>query len=232
MLIEPESSNVSIVLRGSFNPPIYHPEWFARHEIINETEKNSAEIKIIHKEITVFQMEWLSIDVQPSRFAVTTQEGPFIRLADFVVKTFRDYLFHTPIHMLGINREVHFSVGSEDIRNRIGKVLAPHNGWGEWGKDIEGVSSEKRGGLASLTMLQQDLNDRRKGYIRTKIEPSSKVRNMVGIFMQVNDHYEVADPKQNQSCEELIAIIEKNFDASIKKSEWIIDQIMKLKDNI
>ena len=73
-------------------------------------------------------------------------------------------------------------------------------------------------------MLQQDLNDRKKDYIKTKIEPSNLISNKVGIFMQVNDHYEVENPKQNKNCEELMLILERKFDTSLKKSEWIIDQ--------
>ncbi|SPD76315.1 conserved hypothetical protein [uncultured Desulfobacterium sp.] len=230
MKIKPEISGVSIVLVGSFNPPIFHPEWFERHGLINDKEKEAAEIAIIHRQIAAFRMEWLAINIEPVRFVAETQEGPFIRLADFVVKTFKDYLYHTPIGMMGINRQVHFSVGSEEERNRIGKMLAPHEGWGEWGKDLEGKSPKKRGGMISLTMLQQDLDDRKKGYIKAKIEPSNKIKDNAGIDMEVNDHYEVENPAQNQDCKELMDILESKFDNSIKHSEWIIDQIMKLTD--
>ncbi|MGA3085272.1 MAG: hypothetical protein ABSE95_10800 [Thermodesulfobacteriota bacterium] len=230
MLIEPEISGVSIVLLGSFNPPIFHPEWFAKYGLINDKEKEAAEIAIIHREIAMFRMEWLSINVQPGRFAAETQEGPFIRLADFVVKTFRDYLYHTPIGKMGINRLVHFNVESEEIRNRIGKILAPLDGWGAWGKNIEKSSPKKRGGMNSLTMLQQDLDDRKRGFIRAKIEPSNKIQGMAGIYMEVNDHYEVEFPDQNQDCEEIMMILGRQFDDSLRRSEWIIDQIMALKD--
>jgi len=229
MRIEPEISGVSIVLVGSFNPPIFHPEWFAKHSLISDKEKEAAEIAIIHREIAMFRMEWLTINVQPERFVAETQEAPFIRLSDFVVKTFKDFLHHTPISMMGINRQVDFSVENEDMRNRIGKMLAPHGAWGEWGKNIEGKSPKERGGMISLSMLQKDLDDRKRGYIKAKVEPSSKIKD-VGIYMEVNDHYEVEPPVQNQDCEEIIIILERQFDDSLKRSEWIIDQIMALKD--
>ena len=118
------------------------------------------------------------------------------------------------------------------IRNLIGRKLAPHDAWGDWAVDIEGRSEKKRGGMRSLVMEQQDLVDRRKGYIRTKIEPSSKIKNNVGIYIEVNDHYEVENLELNQGCEELIGLLSRNFDVSINKSEWIIDQIMKLKEEL
>ena len=60
MLIEPDVSGVEIVLVGSFNPPIFHPEWFAKYGIINSAEKDAAEIELIHREFAFFRMEWLS----------------------------------------------------------------------------------------------------------------------------------------------------------------------------
>jgi hypothetical protein len=232
MRIAPEISSASIVLVGSFNPPIFHPAWFAKNGLITDQENENAEIEIIHQEITLFRLEWLSIRIEPQRFIVETQQAPFIRLSDLVVKTFKECLNHTPISKLGINRMVHFSVGSEEMRNRIGKTLAPHEPWGEWAAAITGKSAGKRGGLRSLIMEQQDLDDRAKGHIQAHLEPSLQIKFGVGISIRVNDHYEVENPEQTQGCEELIGLLESRFDTSIKRSEWIIDQIMALKEKL
>ena len=230
MRIAPEIGDVSVVLVGNFNPPIFHPSWFLGNGLIGEQEASAAEIEVIHREITIFRMDWISIRVEQDRFVAETQEAPFIRLSDLVVRTFKEFLIHTPVRMLGINRRVHFSVGDEETRNRIGKTLAPHEPWGEWGKHIEGGDLQKRGGLRSLVMEQKDLDDRSKGYIRSKIEPSSKLDpKSNGIFMEINDHYEVEDPDGLSGCDEIIGILEKQFDVSIRRSEWIIDQIMALR---
>jgi len=232
MRIEPEISSVIIVLVGSFNPPIFHPEWFARNGLISDIEKEAAEIELIHRALTLVRIEWLSIQVEPQRFIVETREAPFIRLSDFVVKAFKECLNHTPIGMMGINRSVHFSVSDENTRNRIGKKLAPQEPWGEWAAAIEGKSIEKRGGMTSLVMEQRELDDRKKGHIRAKLEPSTEIKNYSGIFMEINDHYESENPLQSQGSEEMIAILEQQFEISIKRSEWIIDQIMSLKEQI
>ncbi len=50
--------------------------------------------------------------------------------------------------------------------------------------------------------------------------------------MEVNDHYEVEDPRQNQGCTEMIDLLEQRFDASIEQAEWIIDQIMALRESL
>jgi hypothetical protein len=199
---------------------------------MTEQEKEAADVELIHQEIALFRMEWLSIRVERQRFIAETREAPFRRLADFIVRTFKERLIHTPVNMMGINRLMHFNIGDEATRNRIGKLLAPHEPWGQWAQAIEGRSAKVRGGMRSLVMQQQDLDDRKKGQIQAKIEPSSRIEGGAGILMEVNDHYEVEDPDQNQGCEELIELLDQKFDDSIKRSDWIINQIMKLKDRV
>ena len=83
-------------------------------------------------------------------------------LMDFVIKTFGQFLSHSPINRLGINRQVHFGVRDEQNRNRIGRTLAPTSAWGEWGVQIEGAPQNRRGGFTTLTM--QEFKPDGKGY--------------------------------------------------------------------
>lgn len=134
---------------------------------------------------------------------------------------------------MGINRLVHFSVGSEETRNKIGKKLAPQDAWGEWAGSIaKNTESKKHGGMVSLSMQQLDLDDREIGHIRAKVEPSSRIRNGAGIFMEINDHYEILENDSLTGSIPMMNILEEQFDNSIKTSEWIIDQIMALKEKV
>ncbi|MFH1328469.1 MAG: hypothetical protein ABIH76_06495, partial [Candidatus Bathyarchaeota archaeon] len=166
------------------------------------------------------------------RFLAETTEPPFVRLSDLVYKTFREALIHTPISKLGINRRVHFSVGDEETRNTIGKKLAPQEAWGEWGSCIAGNNKKKRGGMVSITMKQMDLDDREIGYIQAKVEPSPLVKNGAGIYVEVNDHYEISKDDASDGAIRITDILSKQFDDSIRRSEWIIDQIMALKEAV
>jgi hypothetical protein len=100
MRIEPEISAANIVLIGSFNPRIFRPEWFQSMDIIGNADDQSAD------------------------------DPPFVRIQDVVLKAFKEFLMHTPVYPLGINRTVHFSVGSFNVRDAIGRLLAPHEPWG------------------------------------------------------------------------------------------------------
>jgi hypothetical protein len=199
MRIEPETSAVSIVMIGSFNPRIFRPEWFQKAGILGARETEAAKIRIIHEAVSAFSLDWGSIQVDQNRFSIDTADPPFIRIHDVVLKSFKEFLNHTPIYQLGINRLVHFSVGSFDIRDRIGRLLAPHEPWGKWASRIAGDPDKPhiRGGMRSLVMGQVDHGDGLQGSINAKVEPSVLLAD--GIYMDVNDHFVLGSPLVSES---------------------------------
>jgi hypothetical protein len=230
MRIQPELSEVAIVIVGSLNPRIFTPDWFARHGLLPSREADQAIINVVHAQITSFRTDWFTLQVQQDRFQASTTTAPYVKLSDLVVRTFKEFLPHTPLAKLGINRQVHFDVGSAEIRDRIGEMLAPKEPWGDWAPDLSAGDERTRGGMSSLTMVQRKLEDRDRGAIHVTVEPSNQVgRGRTGIYMHVNDHYEIEEPDKVAGGDEIVATLMEKFDASIARSEWIIDQIMKLK---
>jgi hypothetical protein len=230
MRIEPELGGASIVLLGSFNPKIFQPFWMAKHGLISDSAAEVADVAVIHQEITVFTIEDLfTLQVNPTRFFVERNVAPLILICDLVTRLFGDLLPHVPIHQMGINRTVHFNVGHEE-RERIGFMLAPRDPWGEWGKEVSSGEGLKHGGLQSLTLIQKNVSDRPSGWIQTKIEPSVRIgRGQTGIYMEVNDHYQLTDEAQASTPEAMMKLLSQSFDKSIRRSESIVDQIMSLK---
>lgn len=229
MRIQPEVSGLTIVLNGSLNPRIFTPDWFARNGLLTAREAEASEIEVIHAQITAFEMEWLTVRVTQSQFQAKITEAPYVRLSDLIVRTFKEFLPHTPLTHLGINREAHFDVGSFEVRNNIGEMLSPKEPWGEWAQYLSAADEGLHGGMVSLTMQQRNVDDRAKGYISARVEPSALVSGgRTGIFMQINDHYEMEDPESAVGCDEMIGILEQKFEESRVRSEWIIDQIMTL----
>jgi len=223
MRIEAEKGGCSIVLLGGFNPTIFTPDWFARYEVATEAEENDSSINIIHPEISNFRLGSKLIQVDLTRFSVETAEAPWVTLMDFVTKTFGQFLTHTPVNRLGINRNVHFGVGSEEKRNQIGRLLAPTSAWGEWGKRIDAAPPPTRGGFNSLTMQET----REGGSIQANVQPSVLIKGNSGIFINVNDDY-ILHGDATKSAHAAVELVNKVFDRSIEQSEWIIDQIMAL----
>ena len=170
MRINPEISETSIVLVGSFTPAIFTPAWFVLHGLLPKGTDEIAKLEVAHPQVTSFSAERLILNVIPERFSVETVQAPDVRVLDLVVRTFKEHLNHTPLKTFGINRSVHFRVRSPAERDRIGRMLVPVEPWGAWGEEL-GLDGT-HGGMTSLTMSQIDPKGRPKGgRINVKVEP-------------------------------------------------------------
>jgi hypothetical protein len=112
---------------------------------------------------------------------------------------------------MGINWTVHFSVVTVAVRNKIGNLLAPKEPWGEWKKDMEGEAEklETIGGLRSLTMMQTRRTDGYSGSISARVEPSTLQHIALnGIFMEINDHYDLGASEAMASSDAAIDVLE------------------------
>lgn len=227
MRINPEISATSIVLVGSFNPAIFTPAWFELHGLLPEGASEIAKVEVVHPQATSFTAEWLILNVIPERFSVETVQAPEVRVLDLTVRTFKEHLSHTPVKTFGINRSVHFRVRSLAERDQIGRTLAPVGPWGAWGEELE--LDGMHGGMTSLTMSQIDPEGRPKGgRINVKVEPSARVGDgKTGVFVNVNDHY-AGHEDQPHGAEGVIGLLEENFEASIDRSNRLIDHVMSL----
>lgn len=227
MRIEPEIGGVTIVLLGNFNPAIYTPAWFAMHGLLPKSAADSATDETVHSEVAAFGFDWLRLTATTDRFQCTTAQAPLAQVRDFVVSVFGDHLRHTPLRACGVNRYVHFQVRSPDERDRIGRKLAPVEPWGIWG-EVLGLDG-KDGGMTSLTMSRNNPENRPDDdTINITVEPSVRIdAKRTGVYVRVNDHYTTDDANPG-SAERLMEVLGANFDASLKRSDGLIDHVMSL----
>ncbi|MBX3429851.1 MAG: hypothetical protein KF779_09735 [Hyphomonadaceae bacterium] len=226
MKYEPQIQAANIVVRGTFNPAIFSPAWFALNKVITPQELTAASVEIVHADISRFSINPIKVAVVQDSVTVECLQEPYIRLAEFVLHTFR-LLHHTPVSQVGINYQVHFNLSSWEQRVNVGRALAPLDPWGAWGKAIESANTPSTtGGMNSLTM-QQNAPDGRSGHRWIRVEPSSQLDPHTGIFMGTNDHYNITTADQLNSVAELIKIIETNFDASIN---WSKNEVASMMD--
>jgi hypothetical protein len=214
---KPEIEGVGIVLVGSFNPQIFQPAWFAAEGLIREEEAQAAKIELIHRQITLFSLDWLHLRVTDEQFAATTTQSAFYEpLRDLVLGTFR-LLRHTPIRMMGLNRDAHFRMSSEDAWHAFGHRLAPKEPWA-------GILKEP--GMRSLTM--EGLRpDNLKGYIRVRVEPSVRVHP--GVFVNINDHYQAKDIELARGCDEIVDILDSEWKTALDRASEIVSSLLEPK---
>ncbi len=229
MRIEPEISGVSIVLLGQFTPAIFTPAWFALHDLLPKGVAESAQLQVAHQGLTVFSADWLRLEVTPDRFQVETLLAPHIRVRDFVLRVFKEHLHRRPLNTFGINRNVHFRVGGFAERDQIGRTLAPVEPWGDLGQNL-GLDGE-HGGMKSLTMSRIGPEGRSKGdSINIIVEPSIQIGDgRLGVYVAVNDHYSI-ESSSPEPGQRLMELLEENFEASLKRSDGVIDHVMSLSE--
>ncbi len=230
MRIDPEISGVDIVVLGDFNPTIFSPRWFSAHELLRESVADSAQVQVIHPEISDFRADWLHLQVRRDRFLMSTTQAPYVRLRDLVMRIFSEFLPHTPLRAFGVNFVVHFLVDSRATRDRIGTVLAPLEPWGPWREslDLDGAG----GGMTRLRMSQTMPSGRDPGgQINVSIEPSASVgRGGTGVFVSVNDHF-AGGGGATRTADLLMELFGKEFKPSLERSERIVDHIMSLAES-
>ncbi|MDE2984916.1 MAG: hypothetical protein OXU69_09440 [Gemmatimonadota bacterium] len=126
MRIVPEISGMQIVLLGQFNPAIFTPAWFAHNKLLREGLEKSAQVQVIHPQIAAFTADWLHLQVTNEQFRAETQQAPYARLCELVVRTFSECFHHTPLTGFGINRNVHFLVSDPEFsssRSRSDEII-------------------------------------------------------------------------------------------------------------
>ena len=133
---------------------------------------------------------------------------------------------------VGINREVHFSAGSEAAADRIGDTLAPKDFWGDFvrndGKKTGGLQDSHYGAIRDRRATKVGL-DGKPGQIQVKIDAPLRVDIPYPISVQVNDHYDLANGPDKLSDGRTVAeLVTENFKSSVANSERLIDHIMEL----
>lgn len=183
--LRPDLESAQIVLKGDFNPAIFHPSWLAARGLIKEKEADGAEVSAITPEFAVFSVEWFSIEARKDTFAILSSDpSRYLFLSDLVTGIFT-YLEFTPLRLMGLNRRMHFRVDSEMRYHELGDMWAPKEAW----KDL--LIGDRPGGLPGLRSLTMEgkREDCRAQYLRVKVEPSIHVTP--GIYFETNEHYQL-----------------------------------------
>lgn len=210
-------SGSTVVLVGSFNPPIFQPEWFVRQNLLPENEAKNADIKVIHSEVTQFETERFAFQVTTDRLIVGSKPNTVSEhLKDLVRGTFY-VLEHTPVQMMGLNRQMHFEMNTEEAWHRLGDKLAPKDIWNS-------VIQGRRPGLRNLEVLYQKKADdpREMPQVTVLVQPSLRVLPY-GAYFEVNNHF-AASPEHGLA--DLMDLLDTQWEELQKDAERIAREVL------
>ena len=230
MRINPEISGIYVILiaEEGFTPAILTPAWFELHGLLPVGTAETATLGVSHRQVTVFETDWLNLEVNTNQFIASTNQEPFIRVRDLVLRVFRERLSQTPISAMGINRDVHFKVRTAAERESIGRQLAPLAPWGELGQELH--LNDHGAGMSSLTMSQHARhNTTSDGQFNITVEPSRQIAvDSSGVYVRINRHYAINEGAGADATMRFMEILADSFEATHRRSDQIIDHVMSL----
>lgn len=177
---EPERESFSVVVLGDFNPSIFQPLWFSTNGLLPKEETENATISIIHREFASFSIGGIQVQVDGTRFGLTTLEtpqGPVLR--DLAIGTL-SILEHTPLRAIGLNLDSVFSVETDDAWHAIGHRLVPKNNWNAI--------------LDNPGMRQVIVEGQRQGCIANRVQMRVQPSGVREVICAINQHYQLDAP--------------------------------------
>lgn len=217
-----ESEGASIVLIGKFNPAIFQPAWLGASNLIRKEEADSATIEVINPQVTSFSADWLKVQVLPQRFQATTVDAAHYQALRDVVLSIFQLLEHTPFWVMGMNRDMHFKIESEERWHRLGHLLAPKEIW---------RPLMDQPGLRSL-IIQSSPSEHGEIQImhHVRVEPSGQVKP--GVYIQVN--VEATLPAgaqanivaQQHAAHELMRYLSESWSDKLSEAQKIADNLL------
>ena len=174
-----ENEEASIVIVGSLNPAIFHPEWLLRHDLITKDDIEGAKVEIVHRDLSKFSLDWLKFDVMRDKLIARTNDpSKYAPLNDLMISVLK-ILEHIPITQMGMNLKLKYKIKNEELWHMVGDNLAPKDYW-----DI----LPQRVGLKSMN-VESPRRDGLKGKINIGV--GSVSTDFFGVFFDVNSHVEL-----------------------------------------
>ena len=223
---------ISIVFRGAFNPAIVQPWWLEKKGLITKDDAETVDLKLIASEFTQFTVgEKFRLTSSANRFELLTSSLPFVSIADIVVRIFKEFLPETPIRSFGINAHTLLDVGGWEVRDRMGRTLAPIEPWGEWGAGFPSSDPERNGGMTDLVMKQSSMGDREDGFLQARISPFELEK----VKLDVNNHFDFGsqwESEERKTGNDAVELLSERFDSSLGQIDFVIQQVLNLAKNV
>jgi len=219
-----------LIVVGSFNPPIFSPEWLKSHGLIGSDDCDAAiqnDSYAITPEIARFETDWFSLQVVQNQFALVSKGAVTPQLKDLLIGIFT-IIDQTPVSAAGLNYIGQYKIPSRDAYHRIGDILAPKT---IWAKFYSAENNESLG-LAELT-IQVD-----SGIRGNEVRATERVKKINlsvspfvphGVQMKFNDHNPIIVDVKNRknSAELLIDLVNNHWESSMEESKKVFIGVLK-----
>ena len=218
------SEEASIVLVGSFNPPIFHPEWLIAKQIVERWDySDDNSIICTHDLAQISLPDSRTLGVYLNKLILKSPlASNHIAMSDFVASVF-SLLAETPLNKLGMNYTSTIRLADDESWESFGRELAPKAAWEDaCGYITDDISDEEQRklGLWSLTM-QLPRPDDLTGNIRPKIEVVNSAERT--LILTTNNHVEL----EKLGTSEVMEILATHWPESLSIAKRITENLLE-----
>ena len=213
----PDAEEIQVVLVGSFNPGIFHSEWFRRQEILLPQEADEAKLTVVSPEVTEVLFLDIKLAVFPDRFIIETHDASRGEKLQDIVLNVLNRLPHTPITACGINNLLHFELNDEAYWHKIGHTLAP--------KELVWNDVLERPGMETL-IIKGMRGGEFPGEINVTVAPSKNPKMARGLFISANYHFVVSRNESGTPRSECVApYVEHEWKTALEQARRVAYRI-------
>jgi hypothetical protein len=214
---KPEAEGLEVIVVGSFNPAIFHPEWFSRHNLVGEEDAKQATINVVSGQVSEFKISGVKLLCVSDRLAMGIANMSLQpKVQDMLLQIFT-LLPHTPIGACGINPWAHYQVHSVEYWHKIGHTLAP--------KELIWKDLVDKPGMQSLT-IKAPREGEFPGELNLTVEPS--LLFPPGIVAKSNYHFGLPVDSFTAGGTELLSrFLKEEWDAACRMARTVAEKIFE-----
>jgi hypothetical protein len=217
-------ATTSIVVIGKFNPAVLHPYWFASRELLPPEQLAEARdtVQAVMSDVMMFEAGWLTFQAVPNRLSFTSKESAsHLELRDLAIGTL-SLLGDDPVTALGLNRDAHYRMGTEEEWHEVGDRFVPNEPWEE-------LTGGQRAGLRQLVVqvtregiehTKEAVSEHGATYVTLapSIEPQTQP---YGLFVGINDHFQLGTETEPRSAGEVGETLAQEWEPARKRANSI-----------
>jgi hypothetical protein len=216
----PQADNLAVVFVGSFNPAIFHPEWFVRQGMIQEADLENAKLEVSSSDISRFEVTGIGVEVLHERLQLYTRDLSREAFLQDLANSILAKLPHTPIRACGLNSSHHYNLANEGYWHKIGHTLAP--------KDLIWNGLLENPGMEALTVKGARTGSY-PGYVNVTIQPSKQFK--YGLFVNSNTHYGSSTEGEPLEMENLLGFMSTEWKPAFQIAYLTAQKIFEKIDN-
>lgn len=205
---------LALMVEGTMNPGIFHPQWFVRENLLRSAEAETATIEMATNDYALFRTQDFTTEVSRDGLTLLTRNEAFEPALREIFSNIFRLLKHTPLRKFTISRFTHWKA-TPTTTSEQGLVywenLLPLKPWNELLHEVDPR------GIAVSGLAEKNLN------CTLAVEPSS--REGANVYVGARYTWDLPD---GDSANSVLLILDQEWDIARAHTEGSVAYLLGL----